>query len=211
MLFLNQIRKPEAPKRLETRWGFLLLFGIGMGILSKVLDCTPSNELPGFLAYLDVRNFLGRFAVWVLIGLWLSVSSHSPGRAALHVFLFFVGMVSGYYLYTKFAAGFFPKSYAIVWFGFTLLSPLLAFICWYARGKGTAAFILSVILLAVLFWCSFRCGWSYIEPRSGLELLTFLCGIVVLRRDTVKASAFLAAEGIALGIALSLVLPFHFG
>lgn len=214
MSFLNQIREQEVPKRPETQswhWVFILLFGVGMGIASKYLDCTPSNELPGFLEYLDVRNFLGRFAVWVLIGLWIAVSSPSPGRAALHVFLFFAGMVSSYYLYAKYVAGFFPKSYAFVWFGFTLLSPLLGVPCWYAKGKGRAASILSVLLLGMLFWCSFLCGWIYIEPRSGLELLTFLLGIVVLRRDTVRASVLLAAGGIALGIALCLFLPFRFG
>lgn len=211
MSILNQLRQAEAPKKLEKRWVIVLLFGIGMGIVSKLLDCTPSNHMPYILEYLDVRNFLGRFSFWVLMGLWLSVSSCSPGRAALHVFLFFAGMVSGYYLYTKLAAGFFPKSYASVWFAFTLLSPLLAFICWYARGKGIASFILSVLLLGVLFWCSFLCGWSYIEPRSLLELLTFLAGIVVLRRDTVRASVFLGAAGVVLGIGMCLMIPFHFG
>lgn len=208
---LNRIREAEAPKRLEKRWFVVLLLGIGMGIISKALDCTPSNHLPYILEYLDVRNFLGRFSFWVLMGLWLSVSSCSPGRAALHVFLFFAGMVSAYYLYTKFVAGFFPKSYAVIWFGFTLLSPLLAFICWYARGKGAASFVLSAIALGLPFWCSFLCGQNYIEPRSVLELLTFLVGIVVLRRGTVRESVFLGAAGIAVGIGMCLVIPFHFG
>ena len=30
---------------------------------------------------------------------------------------------------------FFPRSYAMIWFGFTAVSPLLAFVCWYAKGK----------------------------------------------------------------------------
>ena len=214
MSFLNHIHQKKASRSLEARiWNpvFILLFGFGIGILSKYLDCTPSNQLPKILEYLDVRNFLGRFSFWVLMGLWLSVSSPSPGRAASRVFLFFAGMVSGYYLYSKYAAGFFPKSYAAIWFAFALGSPLPAFICWYARGKGIASFILSVMLLGVLFWCSFLCGWGYIEPRSVLELLTFLAGIVVLRRDTVRASVFLAALGIVLGIGMCLVIPFHFG
>ena len=204
----------EAPKRLGAQpwhWTFILLFGIGMGVFSKFLDCIPSNELPGVLESLDVRNFLGRFSVWVLIGLWLAVTGDSPGKAALHVFLFFAGMVSGYYLYSKFAAGFFPKSYAFIWFGFALLSPPLGVLCWFAKGKGSASFVLSVILLGMLFWCSFLCGWIYIEPRSGLELVSFLLGIVVLRRDTARATLLLSTGSIALGIALCLLIPFHFG
>lgn len=214
MLFLKGIWEKEVPKGVGTQLLYsilMLLFGVGMGVLSKFLDCTPSNELPGLLEYLDVRNFLGRFAVWVLIGLWLSVSSHSPGSAAVHVFLFFLGMVSSYYLYSEYVAGFFPRSYAMVWFGFTAISPLLSLLCWYAGGKGMRAFALSVVSLAVLFWCSFAGGWFYVEPRSGLELLTFLCGIAVLRRDTLKASVLMTVLGIALGFVLLLTVPFHFG
>lgn len=204
----------NAPKRTEPRplrWVFILLFGIGMGVFSKYLDCKAANELPFILEYLDVRNFLGRFSVWVLIGLWLSVTSTSPGRAAMAVFTFFVSMVSAYYLYSKFAAGFFPKSYALVWFTLALCAPLLGAVCWYGKGKGRASFLLSVILLGLLFWCSFLCGWVSIEPRSMLELIAFLLGILALRRATVGKTLLLAAGGIALGIALCLVVPFHFG
>ena len=214
MLFLKGIWDKEVPKGVGTQLLYsilMLLFGVGMGVLSKFLDCTPSNELPGLLEYLDVRNFLGRFAVWVLIGLWLSVSSHSPGSAAVHVILFFLGMVSSYYLYSEYVAGFFPRSYAMVWFGSTAISPLLSLLCWYAGGKGMRAFVLSVVSLAVLFWCSFVGGWFYVEPRSGLELLTFLCGIAVLRRDTLKASVLMTVLAIALGFVLLLTFPFHFG
>ena len=189
----------------------VLVLGVLLGLVSKYLDCTPSNELPGLLTALDVRNFLGRFAIWLLIGLWLSVSSGSPGRAAVKGFLFFFGMVSAYYLYSKFLAGFFPRRYAMVWFGCAAISPLLSSLCWYAGGKGKGAFALSAALLAVLFWCSFVGGWLYLEPRSGLELLTFLGGVAVLRRDTLKASALMTVLGMVLGFVLLLIVPVHFG
>ena len=56
---------------------------------------------------------------------------------------------------------FFPRSYAVVWFGFTSVSPLLAFICWYTKGKGKVAFILSALILAVLFNMCFLYGFGY--------------------------------------------------
>ena len=74
MFFLSDIREKEVTLGVGTRIGYsmlILLFGVGMGAFAKLLDCTPSNKLPFLLEYLDVRNFLGRFAVWVLIGLWL--------------------------------------------------------------------------------------------------------------------------------------------
>ena len=214
MSFLNPIREKEPTKPLGKQLGyglFILVLGAALGFFSKFLDCCPSNRLPGFLEELDVRNFLGRFALWVLIGLWLSVSSRSPRCAAVHVFLFFFGMVSAYYLYSASIAGFFPRRYAMVWFGFTAASPLLAYFCWYAGGKGIVSFFLSVILLAVLFWCSFVGGWCDVRPRSLLELLTFFGGLAVLQRNRLKATAFMTLLGIGLGCVLLSVVPFHFG
>lgn len=214
MSFLSEMREQEMPLGVGKQITYsilILLFGIGMGCISKFLDCTPSNELPFILEYLDVRNFLGRFALWILIGLWLSVSSRSPGRAAVNVLVFFFGMVSAYYLYSNYIAGFFPRSYAMVWILFTAVSPLLACLCWYAGGRGMPSFVLSVILLAMLFRCSFAGGWFYIRPRSVLELLVFLSGIAVLRRNRLKATAIMTALGIGLGFILLLLVPFHFG
>ena len=92
----------------------ILLSGTALGAISKFLDCIASNALPPILEYLDVRNFLGRFAIWMLLGLCIAVYSPSPIRAAVNVFVFFSGMVAGYYAYSKWIAGFFPQSYVLV-------------------------------------------------------------------------------------------------
>lgn len=212
MAFWNQIRERKAPEKAWIARSFLiLLLGIALGAFSKFLDCTPSNESLRILDYLDVRNFLGRFAFWVFMGLWIAVSSGSARRAAVDVFLFFLGMVSSYYLYSKYVGGFFPRSYAMVWFGFTAVSPLLALPCWYAGGKGKVSFVLSLALLAAIFqWC-FVGWWFHVEPRSLLELLTFLGAIWVLRRPSLKESALMTGLGVILGVVLVLTVPFHFG
>lgn len=212
MAFWNQIRERKAPEKAWiARSLLILLLGIALGAFSKFLDCTPSNESLRILDYLDVRNFLGRFAFWVFMGLWIAVSSGSARRAAVDVFLFFLGMVSSYYLYSKYVGGFFPRSYAMVWFGFTAVSPLLALPCWYAGGKGKVSFVLSLALLAAIFqWC-FVGWWFHVEPRSLLELLTFLGAIWVLRRPSLKESALMTGLGVILGVVLVLTVPFHFG
>ena len=48
----------------------------------------------------------------------------------------------------------------MIWFGFTMISPFLAFVCWYAKGKSRPAFMLSVLILAVLFNMTFVYGWD---------------------------------------------------
>ena len=189
----------------------VLFFGIVLGTVSKFLDTTPSNELPFIIERLDVRNFLGRFAIWILIAVCISIYSNSSIRAAVNVFTFFLGMVTSYYLYSKFIAGFFPRSYAMIWFGLTAISPLLAFVCWYAKGKSRPAFMLSVLILAVLFNMTFVYGWGYFEARSVLELIVFIIGLTVLRRDTLKSSVLMGTISIVLAVLLDMVIPFHFG
>ena len=163
-LFLNDIRCAENPisgnrKIINTIAAFFL--GIALGIFSKFWDFRQA-QLPGVLmaidGALDIHNFLGRFAIWALIALCISVYSNSAIRASVNVFVFFLGMVTSYYLYSNYVAGFFPRSYAMIWFGFTMISPFLAFICWYAKGKSKSAWMLSALILAVLFNMTFVYG-----------------------------------------------------
>ena len=215
--FLNDIRRTENPVSgnrkiintiavlfLEQLWGLFQNFWI-----------SSSCELPSVLmaidGALDVHNFLGRFAIWVLIALCISIYSSSAIRASVNVFVFFVGMVTSYYLYSNYVAGFFPRSYAMIWCGFTIISLFLAFICWYAKGKSKPAFMLSILILAVLFNMTFVYGWGYFEARSVLELVVFIIGLTVLRRDTLRSSVLMGTISIVLAFLLNMVIPFHFG
>lgn len=216
-LFLNDIRCAENPisgnrKIIYTIAVFFL--GIALGTFSKFLDFRQA-QLPGVLmaidGALDIHNFLGRFAIWALIALCISVYSNSAIRASVNVFVFFLGMVTSYYLYSNYVAGFFPRSYAMIWFGFTMISPFLAFICWYAKGKSKSAWMLSALILAVLFNMTFVHGWGYFEARSILELAVFMIGVAVLRRDTLKGSVLMGSVSIILACLLNTVVPFHFG
>lgn len=212
--FLNKIRNEEKPMLIRKQvinTIAVLLLGIGLGIFSKFLDNTASDAVPFIFGYLDVGNFLSRFAIWLLIALCIAIYSRSPLRASLNVFVFFVGMVSSYYLYSNYVAGFFPKSYAMVWFGFTAISPLLAFICWYAKGQGKVSFILSAIIIAVLFNFTFVYGWIYFDIYSILEVITFIFGLVVLKRNTIKETIFMLICGIVIAFVLHLIIPFPYG
>ena len=235
---LNNIRC--ADKKLSVKRQFIntvaiMLLGIILGAFSKFLDENlvdiifeylnnhSVNVSPLFIfKYIDIvhgiANFLGRFAIWVFLALCISVYSTSPIRAAINVFLFFVGMVASYYLYSYYIAGFFPKSYAMIWVGFTVISPVLAFLCWYAKGRGKVSLALTSGIIAVLFNMTFIYRFPYyINIRSALELLVFICGCVVMRRQTAKESVLVTAIGIVLAPILDIVIPvqfqfvFHFG
>ena len=192
----------------------VLFLGIALGTFSKYLDFRQA-ELPCVLMAIDeafdIHNFLGRFAIWVLIALCISIYSNSAIRASVNVFAFFVGMVASYYLYSNYIAGFFPRSYAMIWFGFTAVSPLLAFVCWYARGKSKLAFILSALILAVLFNMCFVYGFGYFSARSVLEVIVFIIGFIVLKRNSLRSSALMGKISIVLAFLLNIIIPFHFG
>lgn len=214
MNFFNRIRcankqMPMSKKILHSI--AVLFFGIVLGTVSKFLDTTPSNELPFIIERLDVRNFLGRFAIWILIAVCISIYSNSSIRAAVNVFTFFLGMVTSYYLYSKFIAGFFPRSYAMIWFGLTAISPLLAFVCWYAKGKSKISLAISSLIIAVLFNMTFAYGWIYFDIYSSLELIVFICGLIILRRSTIKETIVTTAIGVVAAMILNMILPFYWG
>ncbi|RHV12696.1 hypothetical protein DXB77_03525 [Clostridium sp. OM05-9] len=192
----------------------ILFLGIALGFFSKYLDFRQA-ELPGVLmainGVLDISNFLGRFAIWVLIALCISIYSNSAIRASINVFVFFVGMVATYYLYSNYIAGFFPRSYAMIWVGFTAVSPLLAFVCWYAKEKSKLAFILSALILAVLFNMCFVYGFGYFSAWSVLEVIVFIIGFIVLKRDTLRSSAIMGTVSIVLAFLFNIIIPFQFG
>ena len=215
--FLNDIRNVEKPisnNRKIINTIAVLFLGIALGTFSKFLDFRQA-ELPSGLmaidAALDVHNFLGRFAIWVLIALCISIYSNSAIRASINVFAFFIGMVASYYLYSNYIAGFFPRSYAVIWFGFTAVSPLLSFVCWYARGKSKLALILSALILAVLFNMCFVYGYWYFSSRSVLEVIVFITGAMVLKRETLRDFVLMGTTSIILAFFLNIVIPFHFG
>ena len=187
----------------------LLLFGVLMGVLSKFLDETPSNLLPSFLQALDLRNFFSRFAIWIFIGVWITVSASSAKWVALNVFVFFLGFVSSYYLYSTFIAGFFPQKYARIWFGLAIVSPLLGFICWFTKGDGLQALMLKAGILAVVFNLTFSYGFVYFYVRYLLEFIVFGATMMLLyqnKKETLKA----AGLGIVFAILLKVFLPFGF-
>ena len=212
--FLNKIRSieneiPITRKIINTI--LILCFGIVLGTFAKFLDTTASNTLPFIFEYLDISNFLGRFAIWLLIALYIAIYSHSSIRASLNVLVFFIGMVSSYYLYSYFVAGFFPKNYAMIWLGFTAISPLLAFVCWYAKGKSKISFILSVIIIAILFNFTFIYGWIYFDVYSILEVIVFGGALIALNRNTFRETTYMILSAVVIAVILNMLVPFHFG
>lgn len=212
--FLNPIRSVEKDISISRKiinTIFILLLGLALGTFSKYLDYKHA-DLKGLLMYIDevvdLHNFLGGFSIWALLAICISIYSNPPARASLNVFVFFLAMVTSYYLYSNYIAGFFPKTYAMIWFGFTFLSPILAFISWYSKGKGRWSFIIASLILGVLFNMTFVFGQWYIDPISALDLPVFIIGLVVLRRDSLKDTILMSLSSIGFAILINNFFPF---
>ena len=214
MEVLDNIRMPKKKGSIKTQVFIslsMLIFGICLGTFSKFLDYRHAS-LPGLLRrmdeFLDFHNFLGGFAPWIVIAVCISVYSYTPIRASINVFTFFIGMVSSYYVYSYFVAGFLPKSYAFIWVLFTILSPFCAFLSWYAKGKGMLSLMISAGMISLLINTAFAYGVFYVDIRSWLNVMMLMFGVIVLHKSF-KETIGRIGLSIILAIIVDIVIPFH--
>ena len=118
-----------------------LTLGIMMGFASKWLDL--NNEFFG--------NLFSRIMIWFVLCTAISVYSKKAINAAVNVFAFCIGMLTAYYLAAIRWDAVWGKTFMYGWAAFSLCSPLLAFLTWYAKGKGMFAVLLKTGIILVSF------------------------------------------------------------
>lgn len=184
----------------------VILFGFALGVLQKWIDGSPSNIFPLLLQQLDIRNYFGRLAIWILLATVILVYSKSPLRASINTFLFFISMLAGYYLYCNYVLGFFPKTYMMIWVVISFASFFMAYICWYAKGEGILAIIISSAIIGVLFAQPFSITQGFYVVHL-MEVITWAIGVIILYR---KPKEFAIEVGLSVVIAFiyQLLIPY---
>ena len=211
--YLEQIRKPSKKlsyKRQIVITLGLILLGFLLGTLQKWIDGTGGSNLPLILQQLDIGNYFGRLAIWILLGTIISVYSESPVRAGINTFVFFISMLAGYYLYCNFVLGFLPRAYMMMWLLFAFASFFMAYFCWYAKGEGIIAILISSVIIGVLLAQTINLNITQgFYVYHSLEVVTWLIGVILLRR-TLKEYAIEIGLSVVIAFVYQLVMP-HWG
>ncbi|QJD12594.1 hypothetical protein [Streptococcus canis] len=205
---LNKIRTPDRNILLKNKIiNTILIFalGIALGIIAKWLDNLAINNSiwwQQIIGRINLNNVLSEFGIWLFIALAISVYSKTQFRAALNVFLFFVGMNVSYHLCTIMFSGFNPTTYMMIWYGLTFVSPLLAIVCWYSKGESVCSIIISSLIIGIMLKVCFSVGLIYFGFKSIIDTLIFIGSVSVLYTKSKNISISFIC-GIVVGFIIS--------
>lgn len=93
--------------------------------------------------------------------------------------------------------GFLPRAYMLIWVVISIASFFMAYICWYAKGQGKMAILISSVILGVLFSQAIHITQG-IYVTHFLEVMTWIIGVIVLYR---KPKEFAIEIGLSLCVA----------
>ena len=210
-LFFEKVRTPKKDMSLKIQIMVtigIIVFGFALGVFQKWMDGSANNLLPLLLQQLDIGNYFGRLAIWILLATVISVYSKSPLRASINTFSFFISMLMGYYLYCNYVLGFLPKTYMMIWVVIAFATFFIAYICWYAKGKGIIAIIISSTIIGVLFAQAFNLTQGF-YIYDLMEVITWITSIIILYRNPKELAAELGLS-VVIAFLYQLVMP-HFG
>lgn len=211
--FLEKVRSPKKdipPNKQIAKTAGIILFGFALGVLQKWLDSTTANAFPSVIQQLDISNYFGRLAIWILLATIISVYAKSPLRAAINTFFFFVSMLAGYYLYCNYILGFLPKTYMMIWIAISFVSFFMAYICWYAKGEGVIAIFISSMIMGVLLAQAINLNITQgVYVYHILEVFTWIIGVILLRRKP-KEYAVVIGLSVVIAFVYQFVVP-HWG
>ena len=92
--------------------------------------------------------------------------------------------------------------YMMIWYGITFISPIFAYICWYAKSTSKISIIISSLILYVMLSSSFGIGRWYIDLKNITDTIVFVGTIIVL---------YLKPRQTTISIGVALLLSFIFG
>ena len=207
--YLDKIRKPDCSQSTQSKVlasAAIFIFGVLLGVFQKWIDSTGGEGLPYFILRWDPVNYFGRLAVWILLAVIIAVFSKTPLRASINDFLFFIGMVGGYYVYCNFVLGFLPVSYMMIWVAFSFAAFFMAYVCWYAKGEGLPAVIITGGIWGVLLAQAIGLTQG-IYVYNWMEVFTWIVGMIILWRKP-KEMVLVLVISVIVAVLYQLFIPY---
>ncbi len=178
----------------------IMIFGTIFGIVAKATD---STTLIG-----DIGTDL---CIWILLGTLIAAYSHHPITAGINTMLFFLALLAGYYIYSKFELVFFPFSYFSGWLIIALASFPSGFFVWLSKSEGLLGAIITAFPVSLIFAWSYPAFYTSNIVLSLGILYGFLLCALLPNGWKMKVTALVASVAIAFLIeSLNLLSVFPF-
>ncbi|RAI96839.1 hypothetical protein DET54_106197 [Paenibacillus pabuli] len=171
---MNRIRaKSESTtKQKGVSIGYAMLIGVIMGVAAKIVDAPGINPI-----FDDIG---GRLGVWIFVAAIIAVFSYSPKLAAVKIFAFFGSMLTVYYVYTVLFLHFYPERAMVFWGICAVVSPICAYIMWYARGSGMLSNVVTALPITLLLSEGFQLRHAYLPIHTHYYLIPVLMIIYLI-------------------------------
>lgn len=117
----------------------LFLIGLILGAISRLLDIYTSN----------LGNIFSQMAIWILLGVLISIYSKTKKKAMLNIFPFCIGMLITYYFVAFMTKGVYSIIFILAWTIFACCSPIFAYFTWKTKENGVFPKIISVGIILV--------------------------------------------------------------
>lgn len=126
----------------------MLLTGLLLGAVSRWLDGHTQN----------LGNIFSQLAIWILLGVLISIYSRTKKQAMGNMLAFCAGMLLSYYLAAVLTKGVYGGAFILGWTGGACVSPVLAYFAWMTKERGifprviSAGIVLASLLSSVILF-----------------------------------------------------------
>ncbi|MGE6664589.1 hypothetical protein [Paenibacillus xylanexedens] len=171
---LSQIRVENQSTTKQKAFSIVsaITIGVILGLAAKLVDAQGINPI-----FDDIG---GRLGIWIFVSTLLAVFSYSPKLAAVKVFFFFLSLLTVYYLYTVFILHFVSIREIVFWGMCAVVSPVCAYVMWYARGNGTVSSLVLSLSITALLSEGYQLRDAYLPEHTHYYLIPILMGIYLI-------------------------------
>ena len=178
----------------------IILTAIVMAFLSFVP--VSIEFIKPFIVYFDPTKLLSNLPLWIFINGIIALYSHSEKTATLNTTLFNIVCFVSYCLFSIILTHTMPKEMFLTWIVFTLIWTIFSYLVWSANQSDSKGWILSTLLLAILFSTCFTYTENTISNTTILNFLLYVFLVVILYKGT-KETLIIVVSAMILAMILN--------